>query len=1345
MGDNNTNNLKSFQQLPSHFCKVIIDEKNKIKDFYKSEILDENTYEWSITEWNNYQESDVFVIGDSECNNNNNTKSNIAIGLRNCNSKLLLSKKDYVCAKYFIYIRKLDERYYIENETFIVKHSNDKYTYFGRRKNDACIRNEQIFENFIDLETLKENNTNNYAIGVNIRIYNEMSILIEKITNFDNNGKIIPDGLNIQDEFFFEYLVPEYRNERSLNIGVSGNKRHYTPSFRSHDHIWRIRMTIHRNEDSDHDRNSDDDIYINVYLECVDNDEFLNNIYTRFTISIRNFDSYENPKIRDKYAIFNANRRRNGFKRFTFIENLNNFIGNNSNIENNNIESNNYYLVRSEKFVVSLYCRIFENNEEIEKIFKDDPNLDDNYFNESQPKIEDFNNDNFNNELKFINGYRIVRTNDNNGITQMIQITDFTNKTTESNTKKDIKDHINHYFFNNGLYYMAYSSYINEILTNCISDKEILGLKLLINYSINENIILKINKQNKDKDYPLLFAAKENDLEVVDLIINYADKRKIKLLINEHNNDGWYPLLWAIFNNNYKIAESIINYAKKNNILLDINKKNNYLSYPLLFATYKSNVKLVNLVIEYANENKIKLKINDKNKDGQYPLVRSIKEDCNKIVEALLNYASKNEIKLEINEKNNEGWYPLLWAIFQNNIEIVGSLIDYANKNKIILDMNGENQYGNYPLLIAIEKTNYKLVKQLLDYAKTNNTKIEIEKRNNIEWYPLARAVNTNNCKIVKLLIEYAFNKKINLVIYENDIDDISKIDSKILKLLYKNYMLNIIRIKMNQNSIFLENIHEKIKIDAFNDLNKNISDNNESNTRQTLENAEKNYIYLNINQKDKDGLYPLSKAIKNNNINIVKLLINYGVKNKIILNFNENDMEKGFSINNNIINLLYNCLNEKKINITFRNKNKSELREKFEKIRDLSKKYLNLISNGSVEQLKNLMENANNENIILEEINRSNYKGDYPLLMAVTDENIDLIKLLIDYANKNNFILELNKKNNEGNYPLLVAVSKKNIEIINLLIEYSKEKNIDLEINEKNTKEITPIYKAISYKNIDIIRKLIRYSNEKNIILNINESYKSDYPLLCNINTNPEEIPDSDNNIITRDIFNLLINYSNKFGIILELNKKDNKGNYPLLSAVKYNNLGVIKLLTTYANHNNIILDINDTDEEDNYPLLYATKNTEDKKYNEKDTIEIVNLLIDYANKTNIILEINKNFKKRNYPVLNVINSNNYVILDKLIKYAENNKITLELKEKHIENISNISYKILKILMKNHKANKIKIKFKKENSILLQKFIEIDENMEADYLKFNRTINQIYACNKLIKNVKENRSNLNL
>jgi len=57
-------------------------------------------------------------------------------------------------------------------------------------------------------------------------------------------------------------------------------------------------MTIHRNEDSDHDRNSDDDIYINVYLECVDNDEFLNNIYTRFTISIRNFDSYENPKIR---------------------------------------------------------------------------------------------------------------------------------------------------------------------------------------------------------------------------------------------------------------------------------------------------------------------------------------------------------------------------------------------------------------------------------------------------------------------------------------------------------------------------------------------------------------------------------------------------------------------------------------------------------------------------------------------------------------------------------------------------------------------------------------------------------------------------------------------------------------------------------------------------------------------------------------------------------------------------------------------------------------------------------------------------------------------------------------
>ncbi|KAG4095332.1 hypothetical protein H8356DRAFT_1323428 [Neocallimastix lanati (nom. inval.)] len=49
-GDNNTNNLKSFQQLSKHF------------HWYKCEIFDENKYEWPITEWNNSQESDVLLF-----------------------------------------------------------------------------------------------------------------------------------------------------------------------------------------------------------------------------------------------------------------------------------------------------------------------------------------------------------------------------------------------------------------------------------------------------------------------------------------------------------------------------------------------------------------------------------------------------------------------------------------------------------------------------------------------------------------------------------------------------------------------------------------------------------------------------------------------------------------------------------------------------------------------------------------------------------------------------------------------------------------------------------------------------------------------------------------------------------------------------------------------------------------------------------------------------------------------------------------------------------------------------------------------------------------------------------
>jgi len=52
------------------------------------------------------------------------------------------------------------------------------------------------------------------------------------------------------------------------------------------------------------------------------------------------------------------------------------------------------------------------------------------------------------------------------------------------------------------------------------------------------------------------------------------------------------------------------------------------------------------------------------------------------------------------------------------------------------------------------------------------------------------------------------------------------------------------------------------------------------------------NHIIININNKTKNGDYPLLKAIDKNKIEIVKIFIEYANKNNIIIKFN-NEKEK--------------------------------------------------------------------------------------------------------------------------------------------------------------------------------------------------------------------------------------------------------------------------------------------------------------------------------------------------------------------------------------------------------------------------------------------------------------------
>ena len=69
--------------------------------------------------------------------------------------------------------------------------------------------------------------------------------------------------------------------------------------------------------------------------------------------------------------------------------------------------------------------------------------------------------------------------------------------------------------------------------------------------------------------------------------------------------------------------------------------------------------------------------------------------------------------------------------------------------------------------------------------------------------------------------------------------------------------------------------------------------------------------------------------------------------------------------------------------------------------------------------------------------------EGEYLFLKAISNNNIEIIKLLIRYAIENDIILNINEKNKNGDYLLLSSIINNKMEMVQLLIDYANENNI--------------------------------------------------------------------------------------------------------------------------------------------------------------------------------------------------------------------------------------------------------------------------------------------------------------
>lgn len=198
-------------------------------------------------------------------------------------------------------------------------------------------------------------------------------------------------------------------------------------------------------------------------------------------------------------------------------------------------------------------------------------------------------------------------------------------------------------------------------------------------------------------------------------------------------------------------------------------------------------------------------------------------------------------------------------------------------------------------------------------------------------------------------------------------------------------------------------------------------------------------------------------------------------------------------------------------------------------------------------------MKKADRNNIVLE-LNDKNRDGNSLFFMATEYNNIEIVKLFINYANNNKIQLNINEENNENIYPLLNAISRNNAEMVRILMKYADDNNFFLNINEQNNKKMYyPMDRATFKNNIEIVQLLIDCVKKNKI------TFKSivDNKISYKYNTR---------NIIKN--------------IKLNINNKNSNGCYPLLYAIdKNNNIEMVRLLLDYAKDMNMKLILNEND----------------------------------------------------------------------------------------------------------------------------------------------------------------------
>ena len=358
-------------------------------------------------------------------------------------------------------------------------------------------------------------------------------------------------------------------------------------------------------------------------------------------------------------------------------------------------------------------------------------------------------------------------------------------------------------------------------------------------------------------------------------------------------------------------------------------------------------------------------------------------------------------------------------AIRKNDLKTLSEIL-----NNGLVDVNQTNKWGNTPLKIALTHLNYKMIKLLVDHGA------DLEAKDKHGKTILDHAIEQAHLPTMKMLIEAGAN-------VEENQDAINKLEKEVAQ-------------------------QEFLKALNQNDIQK---------VTQLLETG-----LINTNKYNTDGTTPLEKSLTFLSTDMAKLLIKYGADLEAEDDNGHTFLDRAIEAKNlskikTLVNLGANTQNRiDRINDLYKAKAQKEF---FEALGQLNLQKINeLLETGLVDiEGRGYAINYNSR------LNH-NYNAQSALEYAISQENLDLIELLVEAnastKNKIEQINNLRQKRIQKN--LFEAISSRNIQRVTQLLESGA---IDLTQPENNA-----LPWAIYYNSIEIIKLLVQHGanlEEKN------------------------------------------------------------------------------------------------------------------------------------------------------------------------------------------------------------------------------------------------------------------------